>query len=105
MAQAVRHMNKNNDGAKPRRPGDLILDRYLKDASEEEREEARDNLRRFAGVLIGIGERVLAEQSSGAREQKLDVDTTPSDGVLESSEKVYRDRTNETDPTQLNLSI
>jgi hypothetical protein len=48
-----------------RRPGDLILDRYLPDADEETRERARDALRQWALMLIRIGERVSDEQSTG----------------------------------------
>jgi len=44
-----------------RRPGDLILDRYMPNASTAEREEARNNLRAYARVLIRIGERLAAE--------------------------------------------
>jgi len=55
------HMEHNRNRA-GRRPGDLIIDRYLKDASEEEREEAQDQLRKFALLLIEIGERITEEQ-------------------------------------------
>jgi hypothetical protein len=40
------------------RPGDVILDRYLPHASSEEREEARENLRRLAQLLIRINNRL-----------------------------------------------
>ena len=43
-------------------PGDLILDRYLPDATPEKREEAREVLREHALLLIRIGERILAEE-------------------------------------------
>ena len=46
-----------------RRPGDLILDRYLPDADEETREQARDVLRVHALLLIRIGERIEAEMA------------------------------------------
>ncbi len=36
------------------RPGDIILDRYLPHATEEEREVARENLRRLARLLIRV---------------------------------------------------
>ena len=42
-------------------PGDLILDRYLPDATPEKREEAREVLREHALLLIRIGERILTE--------------------------------------------
>jgi len=40
-----------------RRPGDLILDRYMPNASDAEREEARENLRRLARLLIRVHKR------------------------------------------------
>lgn len=46
---------------KTRRPGDLILDRYMPHASEEAREEARDRLRRLALLFIKIGDRLERE--------------------------------------------
>jgi len=55
--------------APKRRPGDLILDRYLPDADEATRERAREVLRRYALHLIRIGERV-------AREMQVSVDST-----------------------------
>lgn len=48
---------------KSRRPGDLILDRYLPDADEETRERAREVLRTHALHLIRIGERIEAEMA------------------------------------------
>ena len=39
------------------RPGDIILNRYLPHATEEEREIARENLRRLARLLIRVHER------------------------------------------------
>ena len=46
------------------RPGDKILDRYLHNASSEEREEARETLREWAKFLIKVGERIMAERVS-----------------------------------------
>jgi hypothetical protein len=43
------------------RPGDIILDRYLPHASEEEREAARENLRRLARLLIRVHERLALD--------------------------------------------
>lgn len=40
------------------RPGDIILDRYLPNASPEQREEARENLRRLARLIIRVHERL-----------------------------------------------
>lgn len=36
------------------RPGDFILDRYMPHASDEKCEEARENLRRLARLLIRV---------------------------------------------------
>jgi len=44
-----------------KRPGDVILDRYMPDASAEAREEARENLRRLARLIIRVNERLAAE--------------------------------------------
>ena len=41
----------------PRKPGDFILDRYMPDADETAREQARENLRRFARALLRIAMR------------------------------------------------
>jgi cell fate regulator YaaT (PSP1 superfamily) len=48
----------------PRRehqPGDIILNRYMPNATEEEREDARENLRRLARVLLRIEVRIARE--------------------------------------------
>lgn len=42
-------------------PGDLIIDRYLPDASDGERDEARDDLRRFARALINVAVREIED--------------------------------------------
>ncbi len=39
------------------RPGDVILDRYMPDATPEEREAARANLYGFVAVLLRIATR------------------------------------------------
>ena len=44
------------------RPGDLILNRYMPNATEEEREEARDNLRAYAMVVLRIATRLATEE-------------------------------------------
>jgi hypothetical protein len=36
------------------RPGDYILNRYMPDATDEEREVARENLKRFARFLVRV---------------------------------------------------
>lgn len=52
-----------------RQPGDLILNRYMPQATAEEREAARENLRAFAAVVVGIAKRLALEE----REQAIDV--------------------------------
>ena len=49
-----------------RRPGDLILDRYMPNAAVEEREVARENLRAFAVVVVGIAKRLALEEREQA---------------------------------------
>lgn len=44
------------------RPGDLILNRYMLNATEEEREEARENLRAYAMVILRIAMRLATEE-------------------------------------------
>ncbi len=44
-----------------RRPGDLILDRYMPNATLEEREAARESLRRLARLLIRVHERLALD--------------------------------------------
>jgi len=39
-------------------PGDILLDRYLSNSTHEEREVARENLRRLARLLIRVHERL-----------------------------------------------
>jgi len=45
-----------------RRPGDLILERYLPDADDETRARARENLRIFAKALLRIAIRQTREE-------------------------------------------
>lgn len=56
LAQFHHHSNdwrmQNN-----KRPGDVFLDRYMPGASEEEREEARQNLYAYFAVLLKIATR------------------------------------------------
>lgn len=44
------------------KPGDAILDRYMPDADEATREQARENLRRFARALLRIAIRQTREE-------------------------------------------
>lgn len=50
------------------RPGDLILDRYMPNATEAEREAARKNLREYALVVAGIAKRLVRQDAEQARE-------------------------------------
>lgn len=52
----------------PHRPGDLILNRYMSDATEEEREAARKNLREYAKIVARIAERIAGEEPKRAQE-------------------------------------
>lgn len=52
----------------PQRPGDLILNRYMPNALEEEREAARENLREYAKIVVGIAKRLAREEPEQARE-------------------------------------
>jgi len=45
-----------------RRPGDLIIDRYMPNATPEEREEAHANLRRWVAAMAKVALRVAREQ-------------------------------------------
>jgi hypothetical protein len=47
-----------------RKPGDAILDRYMPNASYEEREAARASLYRFVGILVRIALRELAKEDA-----------------------------------------
>lgn len=49
-----------------RQPGDLILDRYMPHATVEEREAARENLRAYAAVVVGIARRLALEERDQA---------------------------------------
>lgn len=51
-----------NTPQRARRPGDLILDRYMPNASEIEREEARQNLCAYAAVVLRIATRLATEE-------------------------------------------
>ena len=45
-----------------RRPGDLLLDRWMPGATPEERERAHENLRLFAKALYRIAKREVEEE-------------------------------------------
>jgi hypothetical protein len=48
------------------RPGDIILNKYLPHASPEEREAARENLKRLARLLIRVNERLALDNPQPA---------------------------------------
>lgn len=53
----------------PRRPGDLLLDRYLKGADTKTRERAREAFREFARALEELGEEVASQGTTDSREE------------------------------------
>ena len=59
LAQNLGSMNAPPN--KPR-PGDLILNRYMLNATEAEREEARETLRAYATVVLRIATRLATEE-------------------------------------------
>ena len=48
----------------PRRPGDLILDRYMPDAPLDVREEARRRLYAYVRTLLRAAERMVREEQA-----------------------------------------
>ena len=66
----------------PDRPGDIILDRYLPGASEEKREEARENLKRLARLFIRVRERLSRDNPQGTiraiAEPRLESESLPT---------------------------
>ena len=59
---------------KPRRPGDLILDHYMPNATEEQREEARSNLKTYVAAVIVIRQRLDREAGDKEIRAKPGVD-------------------------------
>lgn len=49
-------------GMSTAKPSDIFLDRYMPEASAEEREAALDRLRRLARVLVRIEKRLARER-------------------------------------------
>lgn len=45
-------------------PSDIFINRYLPNATEEQRAQARANLNAFVSVLILINERIRREEAS-----------------------------------------
>jgi hypothetical protein len=48
------------------RPGDIILNKYMPNASHEERELARESLKRLARLLLRVHERLAVDNSHTA---------------------------------------
>lgn len=53
-------------GQSQRQPGDVILDRYMPDASPEAREAARENLRALVRVLLRVDDRLARKAVDNA---------------------------------------
>jgi hypothetical protein len=60
------------DMSENRKPGDYILDRYLGGAEPEMREEARENLRRLARLIIRVHLRLACENPQAAIREKTE---------------------------------
>lgn len=58
-----------------RKPGDLIIDRYMPNASEAEREEARENLRAYLAVVLRIATRLEQEDCDRAQAIRVNPDS------------------------------
>lgn len=56
-----------------RRPGDLFLDRYMPNATEQEREDAYENLRGLIAITVEIDDRLTREKrvESDSRESEV----------------------------------
>ena len=69
MREHAHMKNKKTD----HRPGDLFIDRYMPEATEEAREEAYENLRALVALLVRIDERLAleAQQKGDSRESGL----------------------------------
>lgn len=55
---------------RPYRPGDVFLNRYMPDTTEEEREAARENLKNFAAVMLRVFTRMAKEDQDQAQESR-----------------------------------
>lgn len=56
---------RENGGMQDRKPGDLLLDRYLPEADRESRERARAALYEYVRVLFAIADRLSEEEETG----------------------------------------
>ena len=45
------------------KPGDLILNKYMPNATSKEREEARDNLKAYVAAVMQIQKRIAREEA------------------------------------------
>ena len=67
-----------DDRQPQRRPGDLILDRYMPNATPEEREAAHETLRRLARFVLRVEERKWREQQIRATDGRtVDLEHQP----------------------------
>jgi hypothetical protein len=57
-----KHSSCMDTPPRTRRPGDFFLDRYMPNATEQEREEAYENLRSLVSILIEIDDRIAREK-------------------------------------------
>ena len=77
-----RDQNVAMERAENHRPGDIILNRYLPDATEREREEARGNLYEFVDALYRIALRIAQEEHDtvirAKKESPVSLDGTSS---------------------------
>jgi hypothetical protein len=62
IAPLAQNLGSMNAPPHKPRPGDLILNRYMLNATEAEREEARENLRAYATVILCIATRLATEE-------------------------------------------
>ena len=53
------------------KPGDLIINKYMPDATPEQKEEARENLRAFARLIVRVETR-LAREAWEAKQKELE---------------------------------
>ncbi|MCW5726234.1 hypothetical protein [Parvibaculum sp.] len=67
-------MNPDNSN---RKPGDLIIDRYMPNATEAERKEARENLHAYLAVVMRIAARLEREE----RERGQAIRVNPNSAV------------------------
>lgn len=61
-----------------RRPGDALIEKFMPDASPEERERAHANLRQLARVLLRIAKRQVDEEIAAQRDSQK---TTEGDTI------------------------